>query len=57
MHVGGIFVALCDGSVQFVLDDIETSGSYGSWGTPWDFMIASADGEKQGSYGRPPRGG
>ncbi len=57
MHVGGIFVAMCDGSVQFVFDDIETSGSYGAWGTPWDFMIASSDGEKPGLYGRPSRGG
>jgi hypothetical protein len=53
MHVGGVFIAMCDGSVQFVFDDIETSGSYGAWGTPWDFMIASADAEQKPPTGRP----
>lgn len=43
-HAGGVFLAMCDGSVQFVSDDIETSGNKGPWGTPWDFMIGSADG-------------
>jgi hypothetical protein len=38
-------VAMCDGSVQFVSDDIETSGSYGTFGTVWDHMIGSADAE------------
>jgi len=46
-HVGGVYVAMCDGSVQFVSDDIETSGSDGEWGTPWDFMICSADSEQK----------
>jgi prepilin-type N-terminal cleavage/methylation domain-containing protein len=44
-HQGGVFVAMCDGSVQFVSDDIETSGSYGTFGTVWDHMIGSADSE------------
>ncbi|TWT74530.1 hypothetical protein Pla123a_33530 [Posidoniimonas polymericola] len=43
-HVGGVNLAMCDGSVQFVSDDIETSGDHGPWGSLWDFMIGSADG-------------
>jgi hypothetical protein len=26
-HTGGVFVAMCDGSVQFISDDIETGGA------------------------------
>ena len=44
-HVGGAYLAMCDGSVQFISDDVETSGSYGSWGSVWDHMIGSADGD------------
>ncbi|MCC6494569.1 MAG: DUF1559 domain-containing protein [Pirellulales bacterium] len=44
-HQGGAFLAMCDGSVNFVSDDVETSGSYGRWGTAWDYMIGSADAE------------
>ena len=44
-HHGGVFIAMCDGSVAFISDDIETSGSYGTFGTVWDHMIGSADGE------------
>ena len=44
-HVNGAMLAMCDGSVDFISDDVETSGSYGSWGTPWDYMIGSADAE------------
>ena len=44
-HVGGAHLAMCDGSVQFISDDVETSGSYGRWGSPWDYMIGSADAE------------
>jgi type II secretory pathway pseudopilin PulG len=49
-HIGGVFLALCDGSVTFVSDDVETSGQNGLWGTPWDFLIGSADGSEKGPY-------
>jgi prepilin-type N-terminal cleavage/methylation domain-containing protein/prepilin-type processing-associated H-X9-DG protein len=45
-HQGGAHVAMCDASVQFISDDIETSGSDGEWGTVWDYMICSADAEQ-----------
>jgi prepilin-type N-terminal cleavage/methylation domain-containing protein len=44
-HQGGVFVAMCDGSVQFISDNIETSGEGGTFGTVWDHMIGSADAE------------
>jgi prepilin-type N-terminal cleavage/methylation domain-containing protein len=51
-HKGGAFVAMCDGSVTFVGDDIETSGA--SIGSPcctaWDYMLASADEGRLGVY-------
>ncbi len=47
-HPGGAHVAMADGSVQFINDDIETSGCYGQCCTPWDYMIASADSGKPG---------
>ena len=49
-HPGGVHVAMADGSVQFINDDIETSGCYGTCCTPWDYMIASADGGRPGQY-------
>jgi prepilin-type N-terminal cleavage/methylation domain-containing protein len=44
-HVGGAHLAMCDASVTFVSDNIETSGIGGRWGTVWDYMIGSADAE------------
>jgi hypothetical protein len=40
---------MCDGSVTFITDDIETSGCYGNCCTPWDYMIMSGDNGKQGA--------
>ncbi|MEX2309027.1 MAG: DUF1559 domain-containing protein [Pirellulales bacterium] len=54
-HPGGVHLAMCDGSVQFISDDIETSGSYGPCCTPWDHLISSIDGEDRGSAALPPR--
>jgi len=45
MHVGGVNLGMADGSAHFVSNDVETSGPYGPWGTVWDKLIASADGE------------
>jgi prepilin-type processing-associated H-X9-DG protein len=51
-HSGGAFVAMCDGSVTFITNDIETTGA--SIGSPcctaWDYMIASADEGRLGVY-------
>jgi prepilin-type N-terminal cleavage/methylation domain-containing protein len=47
-HVGGAFLAMCDGSVTFITDDIETSSCYGNCCTPWDYMIMSGDNGKPG---------
>ena len=45
LHVGGVFVAMCDGSVDFVQDTIETSVGIGSsCCSPWDHLVASQDG-------------
>ena len=56
MHPGGVFVALCDASVQFISDDIKTSGERGACCTPWDHLIASKDGGDPGpTGGRPGR--
>jgi prepilin-type N-terminal cleavage/methylation domain-containing protein len=51
-HVGGVFVALCDGSVQFVDETIETTGSFigSTCCSPWDHMIASSDSDGEGAY-------
>jgi prepilin-type N-terminal cleavage/methylation domain-containing protein/prepilin-type processing-associated H-X9-DG protein len=42
-HPGGVHIAMADGSVQFITDDIETSGCPGVCCTAWDYMIASGD--------------
>ena len=52
-HPGGVHVAMVDGSIQFINDDIETTGCYNTpitCCTPWDYMIASGDEGKQGLY-------
>jgi prepilin-type processing-associated H-X9-DG protein len=49
-HPGGSHIAMCDGSVQWVSDDIETSGCYGQCCTVWDYMIGSANEALAGSY-------
>jgi hypothetical protein len=51
-HVGGAFLAMCDGSVTFVSDDIDTSGANGPCCSPWDYMLASADDGATGPYNR-----
>jgi prepilin-type processing-associated H-X9-DG protein len=49
-HGGGVYVAMCDGSVKFVSDDVETSGCYGSCCSVWDWMIASGDNGRGGPF-------
>jgi hypothetical protein len=42
-HMRGVFVALCDGSVRWIGDDIERNGSIAN-PSIWDRLILSADG-------------
>ena len=57
-HPGGVHLAMCDGSVQFISDDVETSGSItGGCCTVWDKMISSADGDKGGTFNGVTTGG
>jgi prepilin-type processing-associated H-X9-DG protein len=49
-HPGGVHVAMVDGSVQFINDDIEVSACWGPCCSPWDYMIMSADGGRRGAY-------
>ncbi len=50
-HTGGAFVAMADGSVVFISNDIETTGA--TIGSPcctaWDYMLASADNGQPGA--------
>jgi prepilin-type N-terminal cleavage/methylation domain-containing protein len=43
-HVGGIFSTFCDGSVHWISDNIETSGSM-SYPSAWDRLNLSNDGQ------------
>jgi prepilin-type N-terminal cleavage/methylation domain-containing protein len=56
-HHGGAFVAMCDGSITFITDDIETSGNNGGCCTVWDRYITSADEGEKGTYNGQLRGG
>jgi hypothetical protein len=53
VHPGGVYVANCDASVQFVSDDIETSGAWGQCCRAWDHMLTSANGDTSTPTGRP----
>jgi len=55
-HPGGVQAAFCDGSVQFISDDVESSGCPGTCCTAWDYMITSADQGKLGNYNGAPSG-
>jgi hypothetical protein len=44
MHVGGIYTCFADGSVHWISDDVETSGST-SYASVWDRLNLSADGQ------------
>lgn len=45
VHTGGVFSIFCDGSVHFISDNINTSGSWGGSPAVWDRLIASCDGQ------------
>ncbi len=47
LHPGGVTVCLADGSVHFIMDNVETSGSFGSCDplAAWDKLICSGDGD------------
>ena len=59
-HPGGAHVAMSDGSVTFVNDDVETTGcGYASPATccaVWDYMIMSGDGGELGTFNGAPTG-
>ena len=41
---GGIHVAMCDGSVHWIGDDVHTNGPWGACCSVWDRLIAAKDG-------------
>ncbi len=47
LHPGGVCIVLVDGSVHFLLNTVETTGSFGSCDplSAWDKLICSGDGE------------
>jgi prepilin-type processing-associated H-X9-DG protein len=51
-HPGGVHIAYADGRVDFLSDDIETTGCYSgsSCCTAWDYLILSADEGRLGLY-------
>jgi|tagenome__1003787_1003787.scaffolds.fasta_scaffold20879621_2 prepilin-type N-terminal cleavage/methylation domain-containing protein len=52
-HSEGLFIAMCDGSVQFISNDIETGGTYGQCCKPWDQIWLSMDEGYTPPPGRP----
>ncbi len=50
MHTGGVFVAMCDGSVRFISNFIATSGVFGSTPSVWDRIVTSNDGQLIGDF-------
>jgi prepilin-type N-terminal cleavage/methylation domain-containing protein/prepilin-type processing-associated H-X9-DG protein len=58
LHPGGVHIAMADGSVQFVSDDVETNGCYvTTCCSAWDYMILSGDGGQGGALQGITRGG
>jgi prepilin-type processing-associated H-X9-DG protein len=55
-HPGGVHVAMCDASVQFISDNVETSGCWGGCCSVWDWMITSGDNGQGGSFNGQTRG-
>lgn len=48
LHPGGTVILMCDGSVHFISQTIQTTGEHGGCSTPeavWDRLISSGDGE------------
>lgn len=52
-HPGGGHLAMADGSVQWISDDVDTSGCHGLPMTVWDYMIASGDEGREGKLTSP----
>jgi prepilin-type N-terminal cleavage/methylation domain-containing protein len=52
-HSGGVFIAMCDGSVQFISNDIDAGGTFGKCCTPWDQIWLSEDNGYVPPPGRP----
>jgi prepilin-type N-terminal cleavage/methylation domain-containing protein len=48
-HQGGVYLAMCDASVRWIADEIETSGIGGSCCTAWDHLLGSQDENSPGS--------
>lgn len=48
LHPGGTVIAMCDGSIHFISQTIQTTGEHGACSTPeavWDRLISSGDGD------------